>query len=219
MEYIYRHKYYILAIVFAISIYIYIYFNYDLNSGWINYKKYPELKHLMDNKYKIKRELDSIIKLRKWNKWGDNYSKTKQFTSMSHEEIKKKISKHTHISNEKSWKLFGLILNQEILPNSEQCPNTMNLLKDIGLENIINAGFSCLEAGATTKRHKDLNKSFYRCHIPLIIPEGDCYLEVNDIKKKWDENQPLVFDDTQYHNAWNYTNKNRFILIIDLKRR
>lgn len=187
--------------------------------GWIDHSLYPELQILIDNKNEIKKELDEIIKMKKWNKWGDNYSDTPQFTSMTQEEIKNKISDTTQICDEKSWKIFGLILNEEMLPGTKECPVTMSLLEKIGLKNIVNAGFSCLEAGATTKRHRDLNKSFYRCHIPLIIPEGNCYLEVNNVKKKWNKNQSLVFDDTQYHNAWNYTDYNRFILIVDLKRK
>ena len=190
----------------------------QFTNGWIDpdlYKK--EIASMMKHRNAIIKELKRVMPTRDWSLWGDNYNKTPQFTSMTHKDIKDSlIKKKEKLSDSQSWKLYGLILNTEVLPTSRQCPNTMNILSQFQDE-IVNAGFSCLEPGATTKRHRDVDSSFYRCHIPLIIPKGDCYLEVEGVKRKWDN--PLVFDDTKYHNAWNNTDEYRVILIVDFLRR
>lgn len=187
------------------------------SKGWVDPKMYEfEIRTLLRHRPAILKELNVILETNNWSTWGDRYHRTPQFTSMTHEDIKDSLHKQTSLSNTQSWKLFGLILNREVLSTAAHCPRTMAVLRRFE-DDIVNAGFSCLEAGATTKRHRDIDATFYRCHIPLIVPEGDCYLEVEGVKRKW--KQPLVFDDTMYHNAWNNTEKDRIILIVDFKRR
>jgi aspartyl/asparaginyl beta-hydroxylase (cupin superfamily) len=188
---------------------------------WINPAIYPELKLLIKHRGLILSELNQILKNENWCCWG--YSKP-TFTKLLPEEIIAIYSESTcTLANTQAWKIFGMILWGKVLETSEYCPNTMKLLNIINNNTIINAGFSCLEAGAETKKHQDINPLFYRVHFPLIIPDGDCYLEVGGIKRKWVINDNLldllIFDDTQYHNAWNYTDENRIVLIIDLKRK
>ena len=118
----------------------------------------------------------------------------------------------------KSWKLFGLVLFGEPLDdNCASCPKTTALVSQI--PGVINAGFSCLEPHSTTGEHQDYNKSFFRCHIPLIVPVGDCKLEVEGVSRPWRMDEVLVFDDTRRHNAWNKTEHARVVLIVDLPRR
>ena len=55
-----------------------------------------------------------------------------------------------------------------------------------------------------------------RFHLPLIIPKGDCAIQVQDDIRKWyDCKSIMILDDTKWHNAWNYTKYPRYILIID----
>ena len=94
------------------------------------------------------------------------------FTKMKHDEIMERIRQNENYlnSDNNSWRIFGLILNEQISEsNVELMPNTMKLLFNI--PNIINAGISCLEPHVKTLRHKDFNESFFRCHIPLYIPD------------------------------------------------
>ena len=188
------------------------------SNGWIDPNLYKqEIASMMKHRNVVIKELKRVMPTRDWSLWGDNYNDTPQFTNMTHKDIKASLMKKKEkLSDSQSWKLYGLILNTEVLPTSLQCPNTMDILSTFQDE-IVNAGFSCLEPGATTKRHRDVDPSFYRCHIPLIIPSGDCYLEVGGVKRKWDN--PLVFDDTKYHNAWNNTDEYRVILIVDFLRK
>jgi aspartyl/asparaginyl beta-hydroxylase (cupin superfamily) len=181
---------------------------------------YPSMQSLFDNKNIVINELNTLQKSNKWSKWDatDNkYESTPIFTKMSNTEIISRI-KHNenYLNNGKpSWRIYGLILDgHELHENTKLCPDTMKLLKSI--PNVINAGFSCLEPSVQTERHKDFNRNFYRVHIPLYIPIGDCYMEINGEKVKW--TNYFIFDDTCYHQAFNNTKENRFILIVDIKR-
>lgn len=180
---------------------------------------YPELKTVFMNRHIIKNELQSVMDLPKWTKWieYDNINETPIFSKMSHQQIMTHMNNNNTKLNEgrPSWRIFGLILNRQIM-NDDLCPETVKMLK--GIPYVINAGFSCLEAGVSTSLHKGHNHNIYRCHIPLIIPNGDCAIKINDKIIKWNTKDYFIFDDTYYHQAWNFTNESRIVLIIDIDK-
>ena len=184
---------------------------------------YPKLPFLFKNKNIIINELENIINTNKWSKW-DKYDEigrnvTPIFTQMDFKDILKRIKDNENFLNtgKQSWRIFGLILDGHFLKsNIGFMPQTMKLLTNI--PNIVNAGISCLEPFVKTTIHKDFNDSFYRCHIPLYIPKGDCAIKIGDNIVKWNINKYFIFDDTCYHQAWNNTDENRFVFIIDIKR-
>jgi aspartate beta-hydroxylase len=55
-----------------------------------------------------------------------------------------------------------------------------------------------------------------RCHLALKVPEGDCAIRVGEQTRRWEEGRCLVFDDYFEHEAWNHTDEDRLVLIIDL---
>jgi aspartate beta-hydroxylase len=55
-----------------------------------------------------------------------------------------------------------------------------------------------------------------RCHLGLEVPDGDCSLRVGDEVRRWTEGRCLVFDDYFEHEAWNHTDEDRVVLIVDL---
>jgi hypothetical protein len=116
------------------------------------------------------------------------------------------------------WTLFGLILDtDEIEKNIFQTPKTREILRRI--PNLLNAGFSCLTPNTSTRIHNEADKGLHRIHLPLIIPEGDCAIQVQDEIKKWHGcKDVLIFDNRKWHNAWNYTGKPRYVLIVDVLR-
>jgi len=187
---------------------------------WINIKT-PELDYVVQSTDKILHELKTVIPTNKWSKWAeyDKINETPIFTKLTTQEIINRIKENEGYLNSgsSSWRLFGLILfGQKIESNAALCPFTTNLLLKIPY--IMNAGFSCLEPGVSTLLHRDYNDKIYRCHIPLIIPEGDCAIEVDNQIRKWIMGEYFIFNDTCYHKAWNNTGSNRYILIIDLDR-
>ena len=55
-----------------------------------------------------------------------------------------------------------------------------------------------------------------RCHLAIEVPRGDCALRVGDETRRWEEGRCLVFDDYFEHEAWNHTDGDRIVLIVDL---
>ena len=51
-------------------------------------------------------------------------------------------------------------------------------------------------------------------HLPLIVPP-DCALNVGGVEHRWREGEPILFDDTYEHEAWNRSGQPRLILLMD----
>ena len=167
--------------------------------GWIDETIYPELDVLIKNKEIIIKELQEVIKSHMWHTFDTDRT----------------VVKETTLLNSKKCLVYNLIINKKILPESSSTPLTIQFLKKISLDNIINVNFFCIEPYATTHRQNYKDAYFYRCHIPLIVPLGNCFLEVEGEKKIW-TSKPLVFDPKFYHDSWNYTPDPLFVLVIDL---
>jgi beta-hydroxylase len=196
---------------------------------------YPEINNIIKNKKIILNELDYLIENKEWSIWDSavnekELEKTPRFSDLStndkiihFEKNKEKIK----LSDSKKWKIYGLILEKKpIIENINNCINAFNLIKDIS--GLINAGFSCLESHSSTPYHCDKDERFYRIHIPLIIPNNpinsrkiwmDLYDKSNIKNQLFWNTDYFVFDDTCYHQAFNYTNQNRIILLLDIERR
>jgi len=52
-------------------------------------------------------------------------------------------------------------------------------------------------------------------HLGLIVPEG-CGFRVGGETREWRVGEAFVFDDTIEHEAWNRSNEDRAVLIIDV---
>ena len=64
--------------------------------------------------------------------------------------------------------------------------------------------------------HKSGTNMRLRCHLPLIVPQGNCGMRVGDQIVKWEVGKCVVFDDYFEHEVWNDTDETRLILLIDL---
>jgi hypothetical protein len=81
------------------------------------------------------------------------------------------------------------------------------------------SGYSILDPGGVITRHVDIEnflRTTIRIHIPLIIPEGDTFLEVRGVEMDWSD--LFGFDNGDYHSAYNNTEKRRLVYIIDISR-
>lgn len=115
------------------------------------------------------------------------------------------------------WKAFGLFdypEGKEITENCEKCPITSRIIKSF-IPTHGAVGFSVLEPSATIYPHVGNPDNFLRCHLALIIPEGDCSLTVGREERKWTQGKAFVFSDKSIHSAKNLTNEKRVILLID----
>ena len=117
---------------------------------------------------------------------------------------------------DQGWEVFGLYLFGKPLPEGcATCPRTAEAIEQVS--NVTTAGFSRLAPGTHIRPHVGLNPNVLRCHLGLIVPPG-CELRVGDETRGWEENRCLVFDDTLEHEAWNRSEGERVVLLLDFMK-
>lgn len=74
---------------------------------------------------------------------------------------------------------------------------------------------SALKPGTHIGAHNGATNSRLTVHMPLIIPP-DCALRVGGETHVWRPGELVMFDDTITHEAWNYSDRLRVVLIFDI---
>jgi hypothetical protein len=75
---------------------------------------------------------------------------------------------------------------------------------------------SRMRAGTHIRAHRGPTNLRVRCHLGIKVPEGDCAIRVGEQTQHWQEGRCLVFDDHFEHEAWNHTDQDRIVLIVDM---
>lgn len=123
------------------------------------------------------------------------------------------------ITQDTRWKsLFFMMFGRRAEVNYQRFPVTASALNQIpGLKTAL---FSILEPGKHIKPHRGIFKGVIRAHLPLEIPQPaeECGLKVDGETRHWEIGKVLLFDDTYRHEAWNYTEGVRAVLMIDVVR-
>lgn len=120
-------------------------------------------------------------------------------------------------SNETGWDVAPLMIGGS--PITERClkfPFLISLTDQIS--GIMSISFSLLKTGTHIVPHKgydDYSEKVYRFHMGIVVPTGEIGIRVEKEKMKWEEGKSFIFDDFMIHEAWNYTGKDRLVLIID----
>ena len=100
----------------------------------------------------------------------------------------------------------------------ERAPRTAELVESLPLANIPGRApavfFSILRAGKTIPPHTGVTNIRSIVHLPLIVPEN-CGFRVGSETREWREGEAFVFDDTIEHEAWNRSDQDRMLLILD----
>ena len=78
-----------------------------------------------------------------------------------------------------------------------------------------NVFFSILKAGSHIPAHTGVTNVRSVIHLPLIVPEG-CEFRVGGETRSWVEGRAFAFDDTIEHEAWNRSERDRVVLIMDI---
>jgi beta-hydroxylase len=120
------------------------------------------------------------------------------------------------LNPEKKWFVYPIFSWPEgkQYPQTNKVPFTANLIKEL-IPKHGAAGFSVMRAGAHIPPHEGLQANFLRCHLGIDIPEGDTALRVEDTIHKWENGKAFVFDDRVTHEAWNKTDRDRVVLLVD----
>jgi len=115
---------------------------------------------------------------------------------------------------EEAWKTYTFrFFGIDHLPNCESCPVISSLIKD--QPNLVTVEFSLLEPNTHVLPHRGFTDLLLRSHLGVQIPTGDTALVVNDVENTWQNGQFLIFDDSLTHEAWNKTEEQRVVLMID----
>jgi aspartate beta-hydroxylase len=75
---------------------------------------------------------------------------------------------------------------------------------------------SRMRASTHIAAHRGPTNLRLRCHLGIKVPEGDCGIRVGGHTRSWQEGKCLVFDDYFEHEAWNHTDEDRIVLIVDI---
>lgn len=100
-----------------------------------------------------------------------------------------------------------------------RAPVTSALLESIELCRVANQApeilFSVLRPQSTIMPHYGVTNTRLVFHLPLVVPP-DCALHVVDRgEHHWREGEPMMFDDTFLHEAWNRSDRARIIVLMD----
>ena len=103
-------------------------------------------------------------------------------------------------------------------PVCQRAPNTAELVESLPLAHIPGRApavfFSILKAGKRIPPHTGVTNIRTVIHLPLIVPKG-CGFRVGGEVRKWREGEAFAFDDTIEHEAWNDSDQDRAVLILD----
>lgn len=179
------------------------------------YAEFPFLKSLEDSWEDVLEELNNLL----YNESENNKS---YFQAWHEVEI-----------YEGRWDVYGLYAFGEKLENNcKRCPKTTSLVESI--PGMVTAGFSALAPETHIRPHVGYSDSVLRCHLGLITPKpcpeydrratgtltsDTCGIRVGDEFYHWAPGKAFVFDDTLEHEAWNWGDRTRFILLIDFKKK
>ena len=128
----------------------------------------------------------------------------------------------TPLANSMDWSSLYLIKDGNAVPeNQAMLPATMAALKSVdlcrtggGTPSVL---FSRLKPGTHIPPHSGMLNMRLICHLPIIVP-GDCRIRVGNKFHEWEEGKLVIFDDTIEHEAWNDSDKDRFVLLFDVWR-
>ena len=208
------------------------------SNGWIDKAAYKEFENVYENRNIIVEELNKILDSNMWPIYN-NYNSVKEL--LLSDDYKPKKENKIYNVKEPCWRLFFIMGKQEdgffyTKKHSRLLKTTIKLLK-ISSSKIRGAVFSLFEPGYKIDLHRDNDGNkhvdHYRVHIPLIIPDNNNKhigntITINDINNKlcifqlendyrlWKDDDWFILNPNYLHSAWNYTDKLRIILIIDI---
>ena len=118
-----------------------------------------------------------------------------------------------------NWSALHLWRDGERLDEvCERAPRTAALVESLPLAQIPGRApavfFSIIKAGKRIPPHTGVTNIRSIVHLPLIVPPG-CGFRVGGETREWREGEAFVFDDTIEHEAWNNSNQDRAVLILD----
>ena len=124
---------------------------------------------------------------------------------------------HKDVAEDGKWKSFVFEAYGYHVPcNRALCPRTSHFLDQI--PSLVLAMFSMMEPGTVVPLHTGVSKALINVHLGLDVPKGNCRIEVDGKARGWENGKLLVLDDTFPHQVWNYTERTRVVLLMQIRR-
>jgi len=128
-------------------------------------------------------------------------------------------SKWTGLDKSLDWGAFHLWKEGTRFDGAcDRAPRTAALVESLPICRIEsrapNVFFSILKAGSHIPPHTGVTNVRSVIHLPLIVPEG-CEFRVGGETRPWVQGRAFAFDDTIEHEAWNRSDRDRAVLIVD----
>jgi aspartyl/asparaginyl beta-hydroxylase (cupin superfamily) len=115
-----------------------------------------------------------------------------------------------------AWDVYPfLFFGDQFRENQEACPKTWDLLKE--MPGLTTASFSILRPHTEILEHTGFTSDVLRYHLGLEIPEN-CSITVSGKQFQWEEGKVFIFDDTEKHSAYNRSDRDRIVLLFDVKK-
>ena len=115
------------------------------------------------------------------------------------------------VDDDYKWKVYAIRYKYKNIDFGDYTPKSEKILKEI---DCVNGGFSLFLPNTETIMHSGTTPYTYRSHLGLDVTEDSGFIcNDNDISiKNGDIN---FFDAIDKHKAWNKSQKNRIILLVD----
>jgi ornithine lipid ester-linked acyl 2-hydroxylase len=187
-------NYFLLIIVVLFVLFYYKYNIPILNKNFYDYKKlYPFLETLKENRQTI---LDEVKTLENYVDYPEKY-----------------------LYKPNTWKIFpyfgfGVTIND----NLKKSPKIYKLIKSI--PGVKTALLSRMSPNSTLNEHQGwafFSNKILRVHY-VIKANDKSFMIVNNERKKQNENDIIVFDDSKLHYAENLGDTEKLVLILDFAR-
>ena len=117
------------------------------------------------------------------------------------------------------WSTIGLkVWTLNVHHNQEKFPETMKIFDQF--HQVLSVSINKLGAGSRIKSHCGDTNAILRCHLGLFIPSGlpECGFKVGNEERNWENGKLLIFCDAKRHEAWNLSEKDRYIILFDILR-
>ena len=128
-------------------------------------------------------------------------------------------NKWTALNNDRAWSALHLWRDGKRIDEAcARAPKTAKIVEKLPLAGIPGRAptvfFSILQAGKHIRPHTGVTNTRTIIHLPLIVPP-DCAFRVGGETREWVEGRAFAFDDTIEHEAWNRSEQDRAVLILD----